>query len=176
MKINLPKNNKKGFTLIELMVVVTIIAILAVVGLTLFNNTQRRARDATRQREIDAISKAMESYYAPLVSTINPVTCPSGAAPLTSPGYCDLDNTMFADNVVPDDPLGSNGQYCFVSSNLTSALASMTPDTNSPYQCVAPYAAALDGVITPGTGNISWKFCVSLEATAQVYCIPSAQQ
>lgn len=52
----------KGFTLIELMVVVSIIAVLAVIGLTVFTGLQRSARDAKRKADIEAIATALEIY------------------------------------------------------------------------------------------------------------------
>lgn len=60
----IPKSGTtKGFTLIELMVVVSIIAILSMIGLTVFTNVQKSARDAKRKADIDAISKAYEVNY-----------------------------------------------------------------------------------------------------------------
>lgn len=53
-----------GFTLIELMVVVAIIGILMAAGILAFSNAQRNARDAARIADMDAISKALEQYYA----------------------------------------------------------------------------------------------------------------
>ncbi|MBI4036814.1 prepilin-type N-terminal cleavage/methylation domain-containing protein [Candidatus Daviesbacteria bacterium] len=53
----------KGFTLVELLVVVTIIAILAVVGLVVFSNIQKSARDSRRRADIEAIAKAYEVKY-----------------------------------------------------------------------------------------------------------------
>ncbi len=38
--------NKKGFTLIELLIVIAIIAILSTVGMLVFGNVQKNARDA----------------------------------------------------------------------------------------------------------------------------------
>ncbi len=62
---NAPGKNfkRKGFTLIEVLVVVAIIAILAILGLALFGNVQRNARDGRRRSDINAIAKAMEANY-----------------------------------------------------------------------------------------------------------------
>lgn len=56
--------NIYGFTLIELMVVMSILAILATVGVVTYTNTQKVARDGKRMGDIQEIQKAVEQYYA----------------------------------------------------------------------------------------------------------------
>jgi prepilin-type N-terminal cleavage/methylation domain-containing protein len=60
---------KSAFTLIELMVVVAIIAILASMGVANFSSAIRRARNATRQADILAVSKALETCYNAMTAT-----------------------------------------------------------------------------------------------------------
>lgn len=64
MKSYLPKKSS-GFTLIELIVAISIVAILSVVGFSVFSNTQKNARDSKRMTEIDALTKAIESTWDP---------------------------------------------------------------------------------------------------------------
>lgn len=53
---------KKGFTLIELMVVISIIAILAAVGLVIYGGVQRNGRISKRIQDLVALKTAVEAY------------------------------------------------------------------------------------------------------------------
>lgn len=54
---------RSGFTLVELLVVIVIIAILAAITMVAYNGIQGRARDAGRLSDIETIAKALELYY-----------------------------------------------------------------------------------------------------------------
>ncbi len=54
---------KKGFTLVELLVVITIIGILANIGLNTFTSAQKKSRDAKRKAYLRQTSDALETYY-----------------------------------------------------------------------------------------------------------------
>ncbi len=54
---------RSGFTLVELLVVITILAILSVVGLTAYSGVQKNARDAKRKDDLRAVKVALELYY-----------------------------------------------------------------------------------------------------------------
>lgn len=71
-------NNRKGFTLIELIIVIAILAILALIGLPLIGQYMSDAQIAQDNATAQVIGRAAEAYIA-----ANP-----GAA---APGYGDLD-------------------------------------------------------------------------------------
>lgn len=55
---------KSGFTIVELLIVVVVIAILAAITIVSFNGIQGRARDSERVSDISSIQKKLELFYA----------------------------------------------------------------------------------------------------------------
>jgi len=56
-------HSEKGFTLIEIMVVILIISILTVIGLPAFLNQRNKARDAEAKMAARTAQTAVETYY-----------------------------------------------------------------------------------------------------------------
>ncbi|MDP2866665.1 MAG: prepilin-type N-terminal cleavage/methylation domain-containing protein [Elusimicrobiota bacterium] len=57
------KNNKKGFTLIELMIVVAIIGILAAIAIPKFADLINKAKEGSTKGALSSVRSAIQVYY-----------------------------------------------------------------------------------------------------------------
>lgn len=73
------KTAQLGFTLVELLVVVTIIIILATIGVTLYTNATTSAKKAKVIADVDSIAKALEANYNPDSGSYSALTTASFA-------------------------------------------------------------------------------------------------
>ena len=62
MKLN-KKKNEKGFTLIELMIVIAIIGILAAIAIPQFSAYRKRSYNAASQADLRNAATAQEAYF-----------------------------------------------------------------------------------------------------------------
>jgi len=62
--INFKLKIKRGFTLLEMLVVIGIIAILVGIGSVAYSTAQKKARDAKRQADLKSFQSAMEQCYS----------------------------------------------------------------------------------------------------------------
>src|SRR5690606_35509923 len=54
---------RSGFTIVELLIVIVVIAILAAISVVAYTGVQARAKDSQRHQDIKIIAKALEMYY-----------------------------------------------------------------------------------------------------------------
>ena len=57
-------HRSRGFTLIELMIVMSLIVVLAGISLALHSNSQTRAREAVLKEDLFRLRDAIDQYYA----------------------------------------------------------------------------------------------------------------
>lgn len=103
---------KNGFTLVELLVAIGIIAILSTIGLTVFSSTQSKARDSVRKNDLNTLATVLEVYLQKNGRYIkNSPDCQTD--PDTSTFYANIKNYI-SDQIVPEDPK-TNQAYCYIS-------------------------------------------------------------
>ena len=54
---------QRGFTVVELLIVIVVIGVLVALVMNTFSGTQRRARDTDRAADINALSIQLEAYF-----------------------------------------------------------------------------------------------------------------
>ena len=98
-----------GFTMIELLVVVSLIVILATMGLTQYRNSVIHAREATLKEDLFRMRDAIDQYYA------DKGKYPATLDALVSDGYV---------RKLPEDP--------FTHSSTSWQAVPAEPDPNNP--------------------------------------------
>lgn len=142
---------KTGFTLFELLVSISIIAILTALATISYSAAQKKARDSKRIQDMQSIQKAEEQWYM-----LNNSAYKAGF----SAGNSWTDASGAVVFVFPSDPKASSGwtDYASLASMPTTStycvcalLESATGNANSPLAC--PVTTWVNG-----TGTY---FCVS---------------
>jgi len=70
---------KSAFTLVELLVTISIIVILSALAINSYRGVQARGRDARRKNDLSNISISLTSYYAAQIPLKFPSHCASGS-------------------------------------------------------------------------------------------------
>jgi len=133
--MNLVKKSEKGFTLIELMIVVAIIGILAAIAIPQFAEYRIRAFNSSAQADLRNIMTAQEAAYADTQTYVEmPITGPGPISSINS-----LPGAKLSQNVTAD------GQ-------AVSSLATDYSVTSKHLQGNTIYTGTAAGGITTGAG------------------------
>jgi general secretion pathway protein G len=124
-----------GFTLIELMVVLSLIVILATMGLVQYRNSQIHAREAVLREDLFRMRDAIDQYYA------DKNQYPSTLDALVSEGYL---------RKLPDDPFTRN------STSWQSVPAEPDPSNPTAEPGVYDIKSGSDGTALDGSKYADW--------------------
>lgn len=148
------KREPKGFTLVELLVAITIVAVLAAVGIVVFGGVQSKARDSRRSQDITAVVNSLE-----------------GKRQSGSIFYTAIAATDFAGGAVPTDPRVATQKYCFWGSTAIPPVASIAKPLATAVNwttCSGPtadYTAVVAaGIPLDATKVTSWTVCAKQES------------
>jgi len=110
------KNRLKGFSLIEILVVVTIIALLAAGAVVTYSQLTKQSRDARRKTDLEQVRAALEMYKSNSATNTYPIGDWSAlpAALAGNPKYI---------GVMPSDPKSSFSYYYISAAGTDYTLA-----------------------------------------------------
>jgi type IV pilus assembly protein PilA len=80
MLTKLMRNNERGFTLIELMIVIAIIGILAAIAIPQFSAYRKRSYNAGAQTDARNLATAQEAYYVDYNTYLTSLSALTGTA------------------------------------------------------------------------------------------------
>lgn len=135
------KDSKTGFTLIELVIVVSIIAVLSGVSLFALSGARESGRDARRRSDLSQIASGLELYKADF--NYYPDSITAGGS-LSGGG-----NTYI--QVIPSDPTGSAYAYtpapfsCSGNCMRFCVWATLEETTTTPTYCNATNCGSVPG-------------------------------
>lgn len=110
---------KSGFTLIEILVTISIIALLTMVGLTNFKVANQKARDGRRQGDLEQIKAALELYRTDVGLYPTTALWPGTGGTLSAGGTTYMET-------IPDDPITSrNYPYTSTSGTIYTLCAGL---------------------------------------------------
>jgi general secretion pathway protein G len=120
---SLKKNFQKGFTIVELLIVIVVIGILAALVITTYNGIQQKGRNTERTTDLKAFQGQLEAYYAS--NGRYPSSTDLGAG-----GTNGADNVTFIqanmkglDKEALRDPKGAAGDYSLASTATKNKYA-----------------------------------------------------
>jgi len=138
---------KKGFTLIEMLVVIVTIAVLMSVGLFSYASIGKSARDTKRKDDLNTLQKEFEMYYQAVGSYPAPAV-------------------MSAANC-----------FASLKLTITTAIKPVDPDTGLDYTwdtCTAQSYCLCTGLLEVQNGNASGTSCTFVTSGTN-YCVRNVQ-
>lgn len=140
---------KQGFTLLEVLVSATIIAVLTIIGVVSYSSVNKRSRDVKRKSDLEQVRSALEMYRAD--NTVKPGEYPSSAGAGAFTDAQNLAASLVSTYIpsVPDDP-DSDNDYWYeaidsgggVYSSYCVCAKLETPPTTNPNTCTVALNAA----------------------------------
>lgn len=103
-------SSRKGFTVVEMIIAIVVIAILATIVITSYNVVLQRSRDSERKSDVTKIRIALDKYYA--ANGQYPNACGTDNTACTVPSL----NTPLEPYlpIIPLDPIGPVNEYQYI--------------------------------------------------------------
>lgn len=137
---------REGFTLLELVIGMAIVAILAMGLWGNFFTSILKGKDARRKQDLDSISHAFELYYADNRAYPTPVV-PAPSFNLWGTAFVNSnDASVIYMQKVPQDPTSPEDTYCYTSDGTGSFYRLYTNLENAQDPKLLPTPGVCDGV------------------------------
>jgi prepilin-type N-terminal cleavage/methylation domain-containing protein len=152
--------NERGFTLIEILMAVVLVAILTTIGITQFTDFSADAKNSAVKQSLSAMRSALSIQYAqmrlrcgttgstwPAVANLQNNDITNGGSPCTTTQVSNPQDRQFLAGGIPQNPWSGSG--CTGS----TAGSNLSPNSVQASPSMTPVGTAISGVLTsPGCG------------------------
>jgi prepilin-type N-terminal cleavage/methylation domain-containing protein len=155
--ISLIKRNK-GFTIVELLIVIVVIGILALLVITTYSGIQQKARNSKRQTDIQSLQTQMEAFYSqngfyPSLAHMNDADWrKANMKSLDSGALTDPSNPSQSATLVDTD--GTAKSYAYKVRDASGASCSTDETTCAQYTLTATYEGTVNNQTTYVKANL----------------------
>ena len=131
---NALRNNARGFTLLEMMIVISIIIILMAIAIPNYNRTVIQSRESVLRSNLSTLRSVISQY------TLDKQKAPQGLDDLVQAGYL---------RQIPVDPMTKETNWEVVQEDVLMAVDQQEPG-------IVDVHSASSGVASDGTAYSSW--------------------
>ena len=128
------RRSSRGFTLIEMVVVISLILILVSIAVPIYNRAITRAKEAVLRQDLFTLRSVISQY------TLDKQKAPQSLEDITSSGYL---------KVIPPDPLTGQANWTTEQEDSLMAVDQQEPG-------IVDVHSASDQIASDGTAYSSW--------------------
>lgn len=129
------KQSSRGFTFVEIIIVVMIMTILSTIGLSTYASVQVRSRDTKRKTDVELVRSALEQYRSN--NDAYPTGSGSYGLPFGSGDLSDGGGNTYMDPI-PDDPRSGSRHYSYTSTDGSDYEIKVDLERAQPTPCALP--------------------------------------
>lgn len=109
---SMKKEYTRGFTLLELLVTATLIAVLTVIGIVSYSSVNKRSRDVKRRSDLEQLRSALEMFRSDKTQYPGNASYPS-IQDATFNDASTLGSSIVANNYIPSIPTDPDGKSSY---------------------------------------------------------------
>jgi prepilin-type N-terminal cleavage/methylation domain-containing protein len=149
--------NNRGFTIVELLIVIVVIGILALLVITTYSGIQQKARNSQRQTDVQSMQTQLEAFFSQ--NGYYPSLADMNSSTWRGTNMKSLDNDALID---PSNPNQSNAlvatptdkQYAYAVTDSGGASCETTDTNCAKYTLTAKYEGTVNGATTYTKSNL----------------------